>query len=331
MDSKKFKAVVISEKDGKFISEIKERSTAELPSNDVLIKVKYSSLNYKDALSASGNRGVTRYYPHTPGIDASGIVVSSKNKKLKKRDKVLVTGFDLGMNTSGGFGEYISVPYDWVVKLPKGLKLKESMIYGTAGFTAALALYEMEKFGLSKKEDVLVTGATGGVGSFSVLLLAEQGYNVTAATGKKSEEKFLQYLGAKNIIDRNELNDQSGRGLLSQRWGGVIDTVGGNTLSTVIKSTKYGGFVAACGNVQSSDLNTSVFPFILRSVNLIGINSERTPAGLRKKIWKKLANEWKSTKIKKIFEEHSLVELLPLFDKILEGKIRGRILVSLDK
>lgn len=331
MDPKKFKAVVISEEDGKFIREIKERSTTELPLNDVLIKVKYSSLNYKDALSASGNKGVTRNYPHTPGIDASGIVIASKHKKFNKGEKVLVTGFDLGMNTSGGFGEYISVPYEWVVKLPKGLKLKESMAYGTAGFTAALALYELEEFGLSKNEDVLVTGATGGVGSLSVLLLAEQGYNVTAATGKKSEEKFLKYLGAKNIIDRNEVDDQSGRGLLPQRWGGVIDTVGGNILSTVIKSAKYEGIVAACGNVLSSDLNTSVFPFILRSVNLIGINSERTPSGLRKKIWKKLANEWKSTKIKKIFAEHSLEELPPLFDKILEGKIRGRILVNLDK
>lgn len=331
MKDEKFKAVVVSDKDGKFFSEIKERDLNDLFQNEILIKVKYSSLNYKDALSASGNKGVTRKYPHTPGIDAAGIVVKSNHKKFKNGDKVLVTGYDLGMNTSGGFGQYISVPHDWVVKLPKGLTLKESMIYGSAGFTAALSLYELEKSGLSKKEEVLVTGATGGVGSISILLLAEQGYKVTASTGKKDEEKFLKFLGAKNIIDRNEVDDQSGRGLLSQKWGGVIDTVGGNTLSTAVKSTKYGGLVAACGNVQSSEMNTSVFPFILRSVKLIGINSERTPSALRQKIWKKLASDWKSSKIKKIYEEHSLEELPPIFDKILEGKIKGRILVNLEK
>ena len=331
MAVEKYKALVVSERNGKFIREIKERSLAGLPQNEVLIKVKYSSLNYKDALSASGNRGITRNYPHTPGIDAAGTLINSKHKKICKGDKVLVTGFDLGMNTAGGFGQYISVPHEWVVKLPKGLTLKESMIYGSAGFTAALAFYELEKFGLSKKDEILVTGATGGVGSLSVLLFAHEGYNVTAATGKLQEESFLKKLGASKIINRSEVDDLSGRGLLSQRWGGAVDTVGGNVLSTVIKSVKYGGFIAATGNVQSSEFNGSVFPFILRSVNLIGINSERTDLKLRKKIWKKIGNEWKSSKIKHIYEEHSLEELPALFDKILSGNIKGRILVTLYK
>jgi acrylyl-CoA reductase (NADPH) len=339
MPENKFKALVVRDENGKFISEVTYRSIGDLPEGDLLIRVKYSSLNYKDALSASGNKGVTRKYPHTPGIDAAGIIEESKDKNFKKGDEVIITGFDLGMNTSGGFGQYIRVPSAWVLKLPRGISLKESMILGTAGLTAGLSLDKLEECGMKPNDDeILVTGASGGVGSLSVLLLSERGYNVTAATGKLNETDFFKFLGAKKIIDRSEVDDKSGKGLLSERWGGAIDTVGGNILSTVLKSTKYGCSVAACGNVASFNFQSTVFPFILRGVNLLGINSERTPMDLRRKIWNKLAGEWKpactagrSDKINKLYKECSLEETINKIDEILQGKMKGRILVNPDK
>jgi putative YhdH/YhfP family quinone oxidoreductase len=334
--SKKFKALIVKEINGKFVREISIKSIDELPEGDVLINVKYSSLNYKDALSAIGNKGVTRKYPHTPGIDAAGIVELSKSNLFKKGDEVLVTGYDLGQNTSGGFAEYIRVPSEWIVKLPEGLSLKESMMIGTAGFTAGLSVYKLwesmpsaEQVGVDKDGEIIVTGATGGVGSIAVILLAKLGYNVAASTRKKDKENYLKQIGAKLIINSNELDDKSGKPLLSRRWKGAVDTVGGNILSTVLRSLDFSCSAASCGNTLSSELNMTVFPFILRGVNLLGINSSETPMDLRKIIWQKLASEWKLDILKQITTECSLEELNEKIDLILKGGITGRILVNL--
>lgn len=332
MGKRTFKAMVVSEREPKqFVREITRKSTDELPDGEILIEVKYSSLNYKDALSATGNKGVTKNYPHTPGIDAAGIVVESVNEKFRHGDAVIVTGYDLGMNTSGGYGQYIYVPESWVVKLPQNLSLKESMIYGTAGFTAALSVYKLIQSGVKPEDgDILVTGATGGVGSFAVGILAKAGYNVVAATGKLDEKEFLTNLGAKELIHRNDIHDLSGRPLLKGQWAGVIDTVGGNILATVIKSTKYGGIVTCCGNVASHELHTSVFPFILRGVSLLGIDSVECPMDLRLKIWDKIAQEWKLDNLEHQATECSLEELNMKIDMILKGQLKGRTIVNLE-
>jgi len=325
----KFKALIVKEINGKFIRDIAEKSIDELPAGDVLIKVKYSSLNYKDALSATGNKGVTRMYPHTPGIDAAGIVEESSDPSFKQGDKVLVTGYDLGMNTSGGFAEYIRVPAGWIVKLPGNLTLKESMMLGTAGFTAALSLYKLEKAGLDKNGEIIVTGATGGVGSIAAALLSQQGYNVVASTRKNDRLNYLNQLGVKTVINSSEVNDQTGKPLLNRRWKGAVDTVGGNILSTVVRSMDYRCSVASCGNALSPDFKITVYPFILRGVNLLGINSAETPIELRKIIWQKLSGEWKIHNLEKIITECSLEELNEKIDLILQGQITGRILVNI--
>src|SRR6266481_7751010 len=316
-----FKAMVVSETaEQKFIREIKQKNLSDLPAGELLIEVKYSSLNYKDALSASGNKGVTRKYPHTPGIDAAGVIATSSSSQFGAGEQVIVTGFDLGMNTPGGFGQYISVPASWAVKLPQALTLEESMAYGTAGFTAALCVIRLMAFGLSKDAgEVLVTGATGGVGSVAVALLAKLGFNVVAATGKTEEKDFLTRLGAKAVISREEANDTSGRPLQKGRWAGVVDTVGGNILATAIKTAKYGGLVAACGNAMSADLAVSVYPFILRGVSLLGVDSVEIPMNARIRAWQKLAQDWKLDLSGDLIRECSLEKLSPYVDQILKG------------
>ena len=326
-----YRCMLVSEDDNSnFSREIVFRSLDELPKSEILIKVIYSSLNYKDALSASGNKGVTRTYPHTPGIDAAGIVVESKEDKFKIGDEVIVTGYDLGMNTSGGFSEYISVPAAWIVKLPKNLSLRESMIYGTAGFTAALSIYKLIKSGIKPSDgEILVTGATGGVGSVAVSILGKLGYDVIAATGKPEAKDMLIQLGAKDIILRDALNDQSKKILLKGRWAGVIDTVGGPMLETAIKSTQYGGCVTCCGNVASHELSTSVYPFIIRGVSLLGIDSVQCPMNLRKEVWENLSNIWKSSYLVEHVEEISLESLNHKIDQMLVGKSKGRVIVKI--
>jgi acrylyl-CoA reductase (NADPH) len=327
-----FKAMVVSESAEKtFSREVRERALGDLPAGELIIDVKYSSLNYKDALSATGNKGVTRKYPHTPGIDAAGVVADSTTKLFTVGDQVTVTGFDLGMNTSGGFAQYISVPALWATKLPQGLSLKDSMSHGTAGLTAALCIIRLMASGLTKESgEVLVTGASGGVGSVVVAILAKLGFNVVAATGKASEHDFLNGLGAKAIISREEANDTSGRPLQKPRWAGVVDTVGGNILATALKTTKYGGLVAACGNAMSAELNVNVFPFILRGVSLLGVDSVEIPMRARQMAWNKLAGEW-SIDVGNLATEVSLEELNPKIDEILKGGIRGRVLINLSK
>ncbi|MGE0367992.1 MAG: YhdH/YhfP family quinone oxidoreductase [Candidatus Dadabacteria bacterium] len=332
MSDKKFRALVVEEGEGgKFTRSIKERSVIDLPEGEVLIRVHYSSLNFKDALSATGNKGVTKNYPHTPGIDAAGVVEESSSPQVKPGEEVLVTGYDLGANTDGGYGEYIRVPAGWVVSLPEGFSTRESMIYGTAGFTAALSVYKMEEYGTTPDMgEVLVTGATGGVGSVACAILAKAGYSVVASTGKTDQKEFLTGLGVKEIISRADSADTSGRPLLKGRWAGAVDTVGGDILATAIKSAKQHGVITCCGNVASGELPINVYPFILRGVSLVGIDSAYCPMDERRKVWSKLAGEWKID-LDGIATEVTLGGLDEQIDLILKGGQKGRVVVSLNK
>ena len=333
MASKKFKAMVVQETpDGKYIRQITDKSLDELPKGEVLINVQYSSLNYKDGLSATGHRGVTKNYPHTPGVDASGIVEQSVSDTFQPGDKVIVTSYDLGMNTSGGFGQYISVPASWIVPLPDNLSLKESMAYGSAGLTASLCITKLHEHRITPdKGEILVTGATGGTGSLAVAMLAKIGYQVVTATGKMNEKQFLMDLGAKEVISREEATDTSGKPLLKGRWAGVVDSVGGEILSTAIRSTKPYGVVTSCGNVASPDLHINVYPFILRGITIVGIDSQSCPMDYRRKAWEKIANEWKLPFLHRQTSICSLDDLDAEIDRILAGKQKGRVIVDLSR
>jgi putative YhdH/YhfP family quinone oxidoreductase len=330
MSVKSFKAFrVIEEEGGHFHREIQDVNVDDLPDGNVLIEVKYSSLNYKDALSAIGNKGVTKFYPHTPGIDAVGIVVESKTDKYHPGQAVIVAGHDFGMSTWGGFGEYVRVPKEWLVKLPDGLSMKDAMIYGTAGFTAALSIYKMMLGGVKPESgEILVTGATGGVGSIAVSILSKLGFDVIAASGKASARDMLMAIGAKDIIDRKTLDDQSGRPMLSGRWGGVIDTVGGNMLATALKTTKYGAAVTCCGNVSAHEFNTSVYPFILRGVTLYGIDAVQCPQALRQEIWDRLGANWRLDSLDHHVNEITLDQVNEKIDLMLQGQLKGRTIIK---
>lgn len=329
--NKEFKALRIYEEEGKFIRRIEKLKIEDLPSGDVIVKVKYSSLNFKDALSVTGNKGVTRKYPHTPGIDAAGVVESSASGKFKAGDKVIVTSYDLGMNTDGGFAEYIRVPEDWVVAMPQELDFKQAMIYGTAGFTAALSVYRLLAAGQKPEMGpVVVTGALGGVGSIAISILSSLGFEVIAATFESTgDEEVLQELGASNRISTDITDDKSGRPLLRPLWAGAIDVIGGNTLHTLLKACKPLGNVTTCGNVGSGDLAMTVYPFILNGISLIGIDSQNCPMELRQKVWDKLAADWNVYKNKEQVIESSLEELDTYIDLMLEKKSRGRVIVKL--
>lgn len=329
MMAKNFKALVVSEAaDKKMLREVRQRSTDELPAGDLLIRVHYSGLNYKDALSANGHRGVTKKYPHTPGIDAAGVVEASASAQWKPGDRVIVTGFDLGMNTAGGFGEYVRVPGDWAVALPDGLTLRESMVYGTAGVTAALCVDKLQKEGVTPEQgEIVVTGATGGVGSLAIAILARLGYRAVAATGKTQEHEFLKRLGAAQIVPREEVDDKSGKPLLAPRWAGAVDTVGGNILSTLLRATKPHGVVTCCGMVTSTDLQTSIYPFILRSVTLAGIDSVNLSMPERRALWSRLAGKWKPPALAELGRDCALEQLNPEIERILNGQIKGRVVV----
>lgn len=330
MENYNYRALVTEEIDGKFSSSIKELNTKDLPANNVLIRVKYSSINYKDALSATGNKGVTKKYPHTPGIDAAGIVITSNVENFQSGDEVIVTGYDLGMNTSGGFGQYISVPAEWIIALPKNLSLKESMIIGTAGFTAGISVRRLSELVKPKDGKIVVSGATGGVGSMAVSILSKLGYQIVAVSGKETEFDYLKKLGAAEIIARNEFQITDSKPVLSSRFAGGIDTVGGPILENIIKSLSPLGAVTTCGSVSSTQLNLSVFPFILRGVSFIGVSAQNYPMELRKTLWNLLADQWKPTNLIDLYNEIPLSNVAESLNDILQGKLKGRTIINLD-
>ena len=327
-----FRAFLVEKnEDGSFVRSVVERELADLPDGELLIDVRYSSLNYKDALSATGNPGVTRNYPHTPGIDVAGTIVESMVADFAVGDEVVVIGFDLGMNTSGGFGERVRVPANWAVPLPTGLSLEEAMILGTAGFTAALSVHKLEQSGMRpSRGPVLVSGATGGVGCVAITLLDQLGYEPHAVTGKAHQHEFLRSIGAREILSREDLEAGGDRPLLKELWGGVVDTVGGGMLFNAIKGLRYGQSAAACGLVNSPNIPATVLPFILRHVNLLGIDSVELPLPEKIEIWDKLAGVWKLNELTKLKKSTlSLRTLSEAIDTILEGEMVGRGLVDL--
>lgn len=327
MEENQFQALVVEDKDGRFIRTVATKSIDDLPEGDLLIRVRYSSLNYKDALSASGNKGVTRHYPHTPGIDAAGSVVSSNSDRFNPGDPMIVTSFDLGMNTPGGFGQYIRVPSKWAIPLPENLSLKEAMVIGTAGLTAGMSVLRlMDRVG-AKDGRIVVSGASGGVGSQAVSILAKTGYLVSALSGK--EQEYLKSLGAGEVIPRQDFEQRDKRPLLKARFAGGIDCVGGPILENILKSVNYMGVVTCCGNAASAELNLTVYPFILRGISLIGIDSQNYPLPEREAVWGKLAGEWKPKQLLESYDEITLPELSGRIDQMLAGESRGRTVVRL--
>lgn len=324
-----YKAFRVEENEGEFSTAIKDIPFLNCSKGELLIKVSYSSLNYKDALSATGNKGVTRNFPHTPGIDAVGEVVSSESPNFNIADKVIVTSYDLGMNTDGGFAEYVKVPADWAVKLPTGLSMREAMIIGTAGLTAGMSVLRLSENVKPENGPIIVSGATGGVGSMSIRILKKLGYKIVAITGKKSEIDFLKNLGTDEVILREDFENLDKKPLLKPLYAGAIDTVGGVILENMIKSVHPMGTVTCCGNVASPKLDLTVFPFILRGVSLIGIDSQNYLMTFREKVWNKLANEWKIDSLNEATTEITLEEVQSKIDLMLRGELKGRTIIRL--
>ncbi len=326
-----YNALVTTEDNKSFINSIEKKDISTLPDNDTLVKVKFSSLNYKDALSASGNKGVTRNYPHTPGIDAAGIIEETTSKNFQVGDEVIITGYDMGMNTFGGFGEYIRVPQEWIVKKPDNLSLSESMAFGTAGLTAGLCLRKLLLHGLKPDDgEVFVSGVTGGVGIISLMLFSKLGFDVTAITGKMDQEKLLKDLGAKTVLDRNDLDSDLISPLQKPIYAGGIDAVGGKILSNLICSTSQRAAIACCGMVGGLSLDTSIFPFILRGLSLFGIDSAESLIEVKEEVWKSFSSDWKLENIDQHIKDISLDELPNEIEKILKGKQIGRVRVVYD-
>ena len=326
----KFKALVSSESNKKYESKVQSRTIQDLPEGDVLIKVYFSSLNYKDALSAIGNKGVSRNYPHTPGIDAAGIIETSESKNFNVGEEVIVTGYDLGMNTSGGFSEYIRVPSEWVVKKPEGISLSESMALGTAGLTAGLCVRKLINHKLTPDSGKLfVTGSTGGVGIVAMMLLSKLGFEVVAITGKLESQDMLKKYGASEVITREDLDQPLISPLQKSIYAGGIDAVGGNVLSNLICATSQRAAIACCGMVNGADLNTSVFPFILRGISLYGVDSAETELGIKEEVWNNFSSEWKLEDLENQIKEITLSDLPAEIDTILKGQQIGRIRVKI--
>ena len=327
-----FRALEVSELEGKFVLSIVDKKFDELPEGDLLVKVSYSSLNYKDAMSATGLPGVTRNYPHIPGIDAVGAVVNSGVLDFKEGDKVIVTGYDLGMNTSGGFSEYIRVPASWAIHLPKGLNEKQSMSLGTAGLTAGLSVHALDSFRKwkgFKDTKSIVTGSTGGVGSVSVMLLSKLGSEVTAVSGKDEQADFLSSLGASNILSREELTKTARKPIGKSLWDIGVDVVSGETLSLLLTSLNPGGAVACSGLVGGPSFESSIFPFILRGNALIGIDSVEIPLKSKEHIWEHYAGDWTLEGLEEITKEVSLDNLETEITSILNGNQVGRVVVKI--
>ena len=325
-----FRALVAEEEGDDVRRSLRELQASDLPEGDVTVRVGWSSVNYKDALAVSPKGRVAKGYPLVPGIDLAGEVIEGGGE-LRAGSPVIVHGYDLGVGHHGGYAEVARVPAEWVVPLPDGMSLREAMALGTAGFTAALSVVRLEEHGLSPDDagaPVLVLGATGGVGSTAVAILAGRGYEVHAATGKAGEADFLRSLGATEILSREETSAEAERPMEKQRWAAVVDPVGGATTAFALRTTRYGGAVALSGLTGGTDLETTVFPFILRAVSLLGIDSVHTPMDVRRSVWERLAGDLKPRGLAdQITREISLDDVDPLLDEVLAGKARGRTVV----
>jgi acrylyl-CoA reductase (NADPH) len=326
-----FKALVLDERDGKPQAAIRDLGRDALPDGDVLVQVAYSSLNYKDGLAITGQGRIIRNYPMVPGIDFSGTVVESSSPAYQPGDQVILTGWGVGERHWGGFAGMARVKSDWLVPLPDGLSPHGAMAFGTAGFTAMLCVMALEDAGIAPGErEVVVTGAAGGVGSVAVALLAQAGHNVTASTGRAEEHDYLTALGARQIIDRSTLATPSNRPLESERWAGGVDTVGGDTLASVLKGVAYTGAVAACGLAGGTNLNSTVLPFILRGVRLLGIDSVMCPRSRREAAWARLARDFPADHLDRVTQTIPLADLPTIAADILAGKVRGRVVVDVN-
>lgn len=331
MSTDNYKALWVTktEQNG-FVSQITEKSISDLPAGNILVRVKYSSLNYKDMLSTEGHPAVTKSFPHQPGIDAAGVVEQSNDENFKVGDEVIVTGYDLGMNTAGGLGQYIRVPSQWVITMPKGLSAKEAMSYGTAGFTSVLCIDKLLKMGATPNDGkVVVTGATGGVGVFAIALLSRLGFSVVAATGKPETAGMLKSLGAVEVFPRENILKLTNL-LETPQFAHGIDVLGGEYLANLLKAINYGGSVACCGLAASPALPATVMPFIIRDVNLLGIDCVEQPLACKKATWEKLGGEWKLPNIDKMVEEITLNQVTEYLEKIKQGKGVGRYLVNMN-
>ena len=332
--SQKFKAVVIDNQNEKFTGEIKEIDTSHLKDGNVLVKIDYSSLNFKDAMILKDGGRIVRKFPFVPGIDFSGTVVESQEDKFKKDDKVILTGFRVGEAYFGGFAQYAKVDANFLIKIPKSLDTHKSMMLGTAGFTALLCSFAVkakEELLLGEKvKDVLVTGATGGVGSIAIMILSKMGYDVHAVTGKKDKNDYLKDLGAKNIIDRKEFEGES-KLLEKGVWDGVVDTVGGASLTKILAQTKPGGIVALPGNAGGIKINTNCMPFVIRGVKLWGIDSSGSSIKRREFVWGEAAKLIDFSKVQSFTKELSFTELLDVYPKLLKGELFGRTIVNPNK
>ncbi len=327
MSESGFRALVAREAGGQQQIALETLTEADLPAADVTVDVEYSSFNYKDGLALAGRNRILRRYPIVPGIDFAGTVATSENPRLRPGDRVVLTGFGVGEGWSGGFAERARVKGDWLVKLPEGLDTRQAMAIGTAGFTAMLAVMALERHGFAPGGEVVVSGAAGGVGSIAVRLLSRLGHRVAALTGRASERGFLESLGASEIIDRSAYQ-APGKPLERERWQGAVDTVGGTILANILAATAYGGAVAACGLAGGADLPTTVFPFILRGIALLGIDSVQCPMAPREAAWQRLARDLTAADLAAVSEEIALEDLPARAEAILAGRVRGRTIVN---
>ena len=327
-----FQALVVDKSDVSFSVAVKPVTLEDLPAGEVVIRVSYSSVNYKDGLASIPNGNILRSYPFIPGIDLSGHVVSSTDDRFHEGQPVFASGYGLGVSHFGGYSEYARIPAEWVMPLPEGLSLKEAMIYGTAGFTAALSVQTLEEHGIAPdKGKILVTGATGGVGGAALAMLSKKGYQVVASTGKTHEAEYLKALGAREVISREEVMGSSTKPLDKQLWQAAVDSVGGNSLAAVLSKIAYGGSVAASGLTGGTAVPTTVLPFILRGVNLLGIDSVACPYDKRIKVWERMASDLKPVQLQDlVYQEVTLEELPSALGNILEGTVRGRVLVRME-